>query len=480
MKRAFVLCGLGLVAACGSPRRALTPRAAPDAASTGPSPAPSARASAAASATDSRTPVVIPGCTAENLPALHARLGALDRRIGRYDIEGRETILADVREAWEHPCLSHFARFFRAPPAGTSVARFGDLWRSGLGGSLFAVAGALYRYEGKTFALVPPEEPAEVTARQKAPFAMWLCSDDAVGCGHTSSYVERAHEAYDRDEWIANRWGRSAASDDTFRPIGCYDQAQTDGAKAGETPFETFVKCAASESPYTWRYPLATRMRARERGWLVMLGTRGHYEVTDELGIFDLSTGAAYIGRTTFAGGSLLPDAKLDPSDKERKTEIITGSVAVDQVRELAFLLATSPLLRAQRSRTQTVPLPDGLEVTLTSGRTAKNPFELAPAEWRTSGETPISWQLVDGGATVAQGVLMWQSMTSWQSHAADVTRVMEGGIERGCVPARPPSGLAQRRVATVYPRGTNRAVHAVFASLAAQLELDARPCTPK
>ncbi len=439
-----------------------------------------------------RAPIALAGCTPENLAELRTRLDKIDRRIGYYEVERSETVVAEVRAAWEHPCLSHFARFFRAPPMGMDIARFSDVWRRGMGASLLAMAGALYKREKKAFVVVPPEEPAPLTAKERSMFATWLCPDGHVQCGHAGSYVERAHEAFDRAELLAHRWNGAlvgSASDDPMpnsflaTRTACDDRKQTDEEKAVETPFETFVVCVASWSPRTWRYPRAARMRSRERGWLVLRGRRGHYQFTDELSVFDLSTGAAFIGKSGSALVLTGPSVDFDAIDKKRKQEIVTGRVAVDQVRELAFLLATAPLLRAQRSEVQIVPVPDDLQVTLSPARSADSPFDITESGWSSSDQTSIAWQVVDGGTTIAEGDFTWpSSFRAWETHAAELVRVMEAGLVTGCTPARLPRGVVQGPSGAVHPLDADPDAQAdVFASLGKKLEaLGDRPCAKR
>ncbi len=482
MKRALLLCGL-LSACAAAPPRKVTPPTAP------PPPKqeeveveePTEPAFDPSAGADFRTPVGIAGCTTENLAELRTQLESFEKRLWK-EPDKTASVIADVREAWLHPCLSHFARVFPPPPASIGRARFVELWQRGAGASLRSMAGALYKRNGKNYVIAPPEEPAVVSAKDRAAFSSWICPDPAVACNQAGSYIERAHDAFDREEELAHRWnGMLVGGEGNDRlpnsflatRLGCDDRSQNDAEKATETPFETFEKCVASSSPRTWRYPEATTMRARDRGWLVLRGRRGHYEFSDEIGVFDLATGAAFIARSS--SELLLSGVSVDFNavDKQRKPLIRAGSVAADQVREVAFLLATAPLLRMQRSHAEIVPMPEKLEVTLSKNHDAKHPFDVGETGWATSAQTHVAWQLVDGTTTIAKGNLTWpDSYLAWESHAAGLVRVMEAGFVPGCTPAGLPKGIVRGPVGAVHPIDADPKAQAdVFTTLGRQLE---------
>jgi hypothetical protein len=487
----LVLCGF--LAACGAaPPHKVTPP------SSAPPPKqeevdveePTEPAFDPSSGADFRTPVGIAGCTTENLAELRTRLETFEKRLrSSKETDKPATLVADVREAWQHPCLSHFARVFQAPPPSTAQPRFVELWTRGVGAALRSMAGAVYKRNGKNYIIAPPEELAPVSAKDRAALAQWLCRDPTIACSPAGSYVERAHDAFDQDEELAHRWnGMLVGGEGHDRlpnsflatRLGCDEYKQNDAEKAAETPFETFEKCVASSSPRTWRYPHATTMRSRDQGWLVLRGRRGHYEFSDELGIFDLATGAAYFARSSSALVLSGVGVDFDAVDKQRKPQILAGNVAADQVREIAFLLATAPLLRSQRSNAEIVPLPEKLEVTLSKNHDAKHPFEVGEMGWSTSAQTQIAWQLVDGTTTIAKGDLTWPSSSrAWETHAAQLVRVMEAGFVEGCTRARLPTGITRGPAGAVHPIDADPKAQAdVFTTLGKQLEaLVHQPC---
>jgi hypothetical protein len=228
------------------------------------------------------------------------------------------------------------------------------------------------------------------------------------------------------------------------------------------------------------------RLRAPEKGWLVVRGRRGHYSFTDEVSAIDLATGAAYIARSGSALVLAGPSVDFAAVDAGRKLEVVTGTVAPDQARELSFVLATANAVRAQRTEIQLVPVSKQLPITLTANRGATAPFDVVDAAWSSSAHTTLHWQLLEdsrGGAIAAEGDLMWP--TSWrqvETHADGLLRVVEAGLSPGCPPARLPAsvGLGRGRAGAVHPVDADpKAQVDVFVDLARKLEEASKKACP-
>lgn len=415
------------------------------------------------------------------------RLKLLDERFHARPIVGAQTIRADVETAWVHPCLTHFARVFRVP-SGESLEALTELWQRGLGASLSASTGALYARAGRVYFLIPPEDAAPLSASQRRALAPWICADGDARCGHAGSYVTRAEQAFDVAESLAlSRSGgllRDYGNDDPMpggitnfanRDHPCYPPAAQgeDDVVASRTSFEAVAICAASEAPRTFRYPRGVHLRGPERGWLMLRGRRGHYVFADEVRAYDLATGAAYVARSE--SGLVLngPSVDFDAVDKQRKPSVFTGSVVIDQVRELAFVLATGSAVRPERREIQVVPIRDELPITFTAGRGAAAPFDVPEAKWWMSSQTSIAYELVDDGVILASGSLTWPD--SWQaveSYADRLVEVLEAGLVRGCAPARLPPGMARGRQGAIHPIDADpRAQADVFETMASALD---------
>ena len=425
------------------------------------------------------------------MAGLQAQLEAIDRKLRPpAAAPGTDAEIAEaIVSAWRHPCVAHVAMVF-PPPAKPSPEALRKLWGGGLGRILSAMAGALYLRDGRRYFIVPPAEPepvslAELGAHDRTRMTSWLCGESQRDCGHAGSAIFRAEESFDREEQLAHRWrGVLVGSPDRELSMpnaylsgddGCVPSGTANDDEAPRlTPFEKFAVCVASAAPRTWRYPKALRLRTRARGWLVFRGRRGHYQFEDEVRAYDLATGAAYVAKSSSAlvlGGVSVDFAAVDA---KRKAETIVGSVSRDQVRELAFVLGTASVLRPARSELLLYPVPASLPIAFTPGRfDARAPLDVPEASWGSSAHTHLAWSLVDDGTVIAEGALMWP--TSWkaaENHADDLLRVLEGGLEPGCAPARLPRGVAHGSHGKVSAIDADPASQAdVFEALANTLE---------
>lgn len=520
-----ILVAFPMLAACGTPVQHATPKGP-----NGPAPAAVGKGPRAPSTTDAkpkatdeededeeseadavarnakqsemfRHPIALPGCTSEGVTEVLQRIQRIE---GRFSAKApaasatAEAIRGEIRAVWAHPCLTHLARIYRAPSSGT-FEELSDLWHRGLNASLRASVGALYMRRGVSFLVVPPENASPLSADARRALATWICPEADLACGgHSASYVKRAEEAFDDAEQRAHGWAGGLDHKGSTSPM---PGAVTNYATAGhlcpevpdlqydqtgvpKTPFESFALCTASEAPRTWRYPQGVRLRAPEKGWLVVRGRRGHYSFTDEVSALDLATGAAYIARSGSA--LVLSGISVDFAavDAKRKLEVVTGTVAPDQVRELAFVLATAKAVRAKRTEIQLVPVSKQLPITLTPSRGAAAPFDVADAEWGSSAHTTLRWQLIDGsGAVAAEGNVMWPSSPRQvETHADGLLRVVEAGLSPGCAPARLPAslGLARGRAGAVHPIDADpNAQVDVFVDLARKLEDASKKACP-
>lgn len=412
-----------------------------------------------------RARIALPGCTDEGVTGLLQSVEAIDEmiRLPRESRPGVEAVTRALDVAWVHPCLSHLARVDDPPWRASSLSydALVILWARGLRGAMTALAGSLYLRDGRRFYLVPPKEAAPVAladlgAKERDAVRAFLCSAPDAGCGHAGALIARAERALDREEALATNRLRS--------PLGspaaaCVVSPIEKTAPGDTTAFERFAACATAAVPRTWRYPRPLRLRVRPRGWLVLRGRRGHYAFTDAVSAFDLATGAAYVARSS---GDLVLAGSDDPSsvDARRRFETRVGTVSADHARELAFVLATAPLLRPARSEVQLFPVPPDLDVTFSESR----PLPRLPSSdmgWTSSAHTTLAWSILDEGAVVGEGELLWPwSTNTAETYAGDLVRVLEAGLEPGCAPAPLPRGVA---------RGPHGAVHPVDASAAAQ-----------
>jgi hypothetical protein len=376
----------------------------------------------------------LPGCDHSKADAVTTNIAQIDAELSRGRDADLHAVDAWLDDVWASPCLSHLARFFRRPSIGTRE-EMNELWawRAGLEGSLVAMNGRLYLKRGERFFVVPPATPAPPSEEARRSLAPWICAEKETRCGNAQSFVLRAEEAFDAKEHAFEAWHAKS------RYEVCDDApSREEGARL--TPFERWVQCVGEEVPRTYRYP-KLRFRAPERGWLILRGRRGHYQFADEVRAYDLQTGAAYVVSSHSALVLAGPSVDFDGTDAARKPEAFTGHVAADLVREVAFVLVTARAPAPMRSRLQALPLPPGLEVTLSPGHGVAS--MLPPEPWYgTSAQTQITYELVGAGAPV-RGAFTWpDSSVPAEDHADVLLRALEAGLERGCARAKLPTGI--------------------------------------
>lgn len=388
----------------------------------------------------SAAPELVPslaGCSAEFAKSLDQRIRHLDHRARlRSEENDLPRFQRELDEIWQSPCLAHLARFFSVPKLAHR-SEFEELFVQGLGGALRANIGGWTLSNGKRVFAIPPLPLPPLSEAARGALGPWLCAASDSVCGaRAQSYIERAHRVFDRAELLQ----QAVLSDQTRDSWLCKGAEKINADQARpQTPFEAWASCVIGEAPWTHRYaPL--RYRAPERGWLVLRGRRGHYEFADEIRAYDLATGAAYVVSSSSA--LVLSDTDVDHAavDRGRKPEAFTGKVIGDQVRELAFVLLTLDAVMPLRIRVHPAPVPEGLALTLTS---SARPTHTGPFDWKTSAQTDIAFSLVDQGKLVAEGSFTWpDSSQPAENHAAELIRILEIGIERGCAPARLPRGI--------------------------------------
>lgn len=426
--------------------------------------------------------VTLPGCTEAEHASVAVRIESLRRRFVVVRVSDRAALRAgtpedaDARAAiaavWRSPCLAHVARFF-PPPSHGSFEELHMLWSAGLGEVLAASNGGLPTHNGARYFLIPPSLPDPIDANTRAALTPWLCPPGAR-CGQVGSYVARAEHGWDRDE-EQHGWWRTAPHD---YPCGNAQDLRPD-EEAVKTPFEAWAECIVATTARSHRYaPLG--FRAPERGWLVLRGRRGHYSFADEIRAYDLATGAAWVA--TSASALVLAGTEVDvaASDAQRKPEVYAGKVSRDEVREIAFVLLTAKAVRSIRSEARIKILPPEVELSLTRGSIAS--VEPQPFEWRSSAQTELAWTLVDEGRVLAKGSLTWSgSADAAQQHAADLVKVLEAGLERGCAPAKLPTGIVRGASGWVSPIDARPdAQRVVFGRLADALEALRDVCKDK
>lgn len=200
-----------------------------------------------------------------------------------------------------------------------------------------------------------------------------------------------------------------------------------------------YADCARRLAPVSTTMPDAHYRSPK--GWLVLRGRRGHYTFCDEARAYDLETGSAYVasrcsGLVLGQGGSVDQDATRAAGAV--KTQV--GTVSVDALRRLALLLWVKDHVTRGLRRDAEFPLPVNVpkpDPTHTFG------FGSSNGGWRHSGQTHLSFGIVDAQGTLLSGHFLWPNAWEAADQAADDLVVSaEATLKEGCPTAALPRSL--------------------------------------
>ena len=91
-------------------------------------------------------------------------------------------------------------------------------------------------------------------------------------------------------------------------------------------------------------------------------GRRGHYEFCDELGVYDLETGAAYLAKSCSAL-HLRPGGRVnfEATNAARKAVVEAGRVNVANLREAVWMILLAPQAEEVFLSADYFPIPKGV-----------------------------------------------------------------------------------------------------------------------
>jgi hypothetical protein len=379
----------------------------------------------------------VPGCTPDEAKLRRAELAAIDSQVRRPDVVPKDVLIA-LRATLSKPCLLHIAPLMHVP-ATTTVDLLRDGW-DGMDYVLLQATVSLHEWRGKPQLIVPRDIAPDLTDAAKAELAWLMCPAKDASCDRVNAYLARAELAFDtrHDQKDAGNgvseydWGGSVRA---VMKTRC-DEAKPfdDDHEEIDTPatWESWATCIGSRATRNKRYA-EKRFRALDRGWLVMRGRRGHYQAADEIRAYDLATGAAYVVQNQ-TGVIMTPDqVKL----AQQGVQGFTGRVAPDHLREIMVLLAARKAIVEVRTATVYANIPPTLPRTLSTG-TFFGTF--GRVTWSSSDQTTIEYTYLDG-ATRKSGSFTWPNAADWlDDHVAELVRIMEAGLVKGCAPAKLPT----------------------------------------
>jgi len=310
-------------------------------------------------------------------------------------------------------------------------------------GGKFWIDDQLKLATARTLLYPPPmRRVVSMETRPDHPMASLLCPLADARCGReTSGWWQRAEEYFQlkamppvllnlNPDIVSLDWARTQVE------AGCAADAL---ALPDAERYATWERCARRLRKIGFAMPLG-RIRVPTSGWLVVRGRRGHYTYCDEVRMYSLSTGAAYISQSC----SLLMMLIAGDGSPARNRQVARGSVAVDNARELAWmLLQLNETFEGPINRDQ-FTIPAGIE----PARGSDNPFLSGGAQKMrgvSSDQTTLAWALMDDeGLARVSGKLTWPGdyLGGPNDHAVKLLQIAEGGFVTGCPDERPPQSL--------------------------------------
>jgi HEAT repeat protein len=268
--------------------------------------------------------------------------------------------------------------------------------------------------------------------------APFLCTLADESCGReTEGWAERARDAF------AAAVVRDRVREEDAFPVNNQSLAarcEAEVRKNGASPeYAKWMECLAQHRVPDWALPLGN-FRAPDRGWLVIRGRRGHYEFCDELGVYDVETGAAYVARSC-SGLHLRQDGSVnfEATNATRKAAVEAGRLDVANLREAVWMILLASQAEEVFLSADYFPIPKGMVPTPPDSDAGGHAFG---SMWGNSGQTELSWSwLLADGQLLASGTLTWPvSYAAPESHAADLLRIAELGMRSECPPAKLPA----------------------------------------
>jgi HEAT repeat protein len=284
--------------------------------------------------------------------------------------------------------------------------------------------------------VVFPPTPRKVLTLETDPdhmLAPLLCSLTDESCGReTRGWAERARDAFSAAV-VRDRSRREDAFPVNSEALAA--RCETEVGRNAASEYSMWMECLAEHRVRDWALPLG-HFRAPDRGWLVIRGRRGHYEFCDELGVYDMETGAAYVAKSCSglhlrAGGSV----DFEATNAAREVTVEAGRLDVANLREAVWMILLAPQAKEVFLSADYFPIPEGMTPTPPDSDRA---WQVFGGVWGSSGQTQLSWSwLMADGQVLASGTLTWpSSYAAPEAHAADLLRISELGLRPECPPA--------------------------------------------
>jgi hypothetical protein len=199
--------------------------------------------------------------------------------------------------------------------------------------------------------------------------------------------------------------------------------------------YEEWAQCIASIPQRGPVMPLG-RIKAPKSGWLVVRHSGGWVSSPcEDVRIYSLATGAAYISRSCAWNG-------IDKVLPERKLVLEPGSVAMDNVREAAWMmLQMRDVTVASRNYPVAWKVPVGVKLEkIRSGRFGTRQLTLI-----CSDQSVMYWALLSatGEVVVSSTVRVPACDAPGVDYARQLLRIVESGFVEGCPTEAPPKEMS-------------------------------------
>lgn len=289
--------------------------------------------------------------------------------------------------------------------------------------------------------VVAPTIRRALTAETKKrhPLAHLLCPIADPTCGReTAGWRLRADEAL--SSFAERHRAKWLDGDQSSTPPPSIDTCRAQAAAgAPEERYGAWRSCLARAREPRAYLPLGV-VKAPSSGWLLSKGRRGHYAFCDEVRAYDLATGSAYVARSC-SGLALRSDGSVDgaKTDAARNDDAFAGTLAVDALREAAWMTVLSGEVQENVVDAWGFALPEGVEP-----RSASSFAGLGLSFSTSSAQTTLAWSYVPERRSVLTGTLTWPEdyNHAGRAHAASLLKVAEASLSKGCPKAPPPATL--------------------------------------
>ena len=372
------------------------------------------------------------------LEKLDARVRALD---GSAD---PRPLWKEIEDLPRNPCFTgymHERTWIRDPDSALALKHW---WEYG-GHSWLR-----WYLDGGERVVIPPSMQTSLSTDTKGKdgLAPILCpADETKPCGEeTRGWRHRA-----RDAFRLHAFENGKAKKGEHAGGHANQLPECEKAGVGETPearWRAWRACAEGSRDETAALPVG-RTRAPSDGWLVVRGRRGHYSFCDEVRVYDLVTGAAWISQSC-SGLVLRNDGSVDgkSTDDARKPKVRAGRVSIDLLREAAWMaLLSSEMQDEVVEYAQWFDIPAGVTPAWPDpGEGGLMSGGLGMGGWWTSAQTRLGVTWKRKGAPPVERELTWpDSSDAGEHHAVSLLAIAEASFVEGCPPAALPATVAAK-----------------------------------